>query len=49
MKISQHKSKKIIWIFPIPIPYWSGFRIFKQNQDNPDEIGMVGQSAFSAT
>ena len=23
----------------------SGFGIFKQNRDNPDEIGMVGQSA----
>ena len=33
-----------IGIFPIPITYWSGFRIFKQNRGNPDEIGMVGQS-----
>ena len=33
-----------IGIFPILIAYWSGFWIFKQNRDNPDEIGMVGQS-----
>ena len=33
-----------IGIFPILIAYWSGFEIFKQNRDNPDEIGMVGQS-----
>ena len=31
-------------IFLIPIACWSGFGIFKQNRDNPDEIGMVGQS-----
>ena len=30
-------------IFPIPIAYWSGFRIFKQDRENPDEIRMVGQ------
>ena len=41
-KTSQHASK--IGIFPISIAYWSGFGIFKQNWDNPDEIGMVGQS-----
>ena len=29
-----------IGIFPIPNAYWSGFGIFKQNRDNPDEIGM---------
>ena len=35
-----------IRIFPTPIAYWSGFGIFKQNWDNPDKIGMVGQSAI---
>ena len=34
-----------IGIFPIPITYWLGFKIFKQNQENPNEIGIVGQSA----
>ena len=24
-----------IKIFPIPVAYWSGFAIFKQNQENP--------------
>ena len=33
-----------IGIFPILIAYWSGFRIFKQNWDNSDKIGMVGHS-----
>ena len=33
-----------ISMFPIPITYWSGFRIFKQNQENPEEIGMGEQS-----
>ena len=33
-----------IRIFLIPIAYWSGFRIFKENQENPAEIGKVGQS-----
>ena len=33
-----------IGIFPIPIAYCSGFWIFKPNRDNPNEIGMVGQS-----
>ena len=27
-----------IGIFPIPIAYWSGFGIFKQNRDNPDSL-----------
>ena len=27
-----------IRIFPIPIAYWSGFAIFKQNQENPDKV-----------
>ena len=33
-----------IGIFPIPIAYRSGFGIFKQNRENLDVIGMVGQS-----
>ena len=33
-----------IRIFLIPIAHWSGFRIFKENQENPAEIGKVGQS-----
>ena len=37
-----------IWIFPIPIAYWSGFGIFKQNRDNSDEIGMVRQSVLNS-
>ena len=41
-KISQHESKS--GFFQIPIACWSGFGIFKQNRDNPDQIGMVGQS-----
>ena len=32
--------------FPIPIACWSGFRTFKQNLDNPDEIWMVGHSVL---
>ena len=35
-----------IGIFRIPIAYWSGFGIFKQTRDNPDEIGMVGKSVI---
>ena len=34
-------------ILSIPIAYWSGFGIFKQNRENSDEIGMVGQSVNS--
>ena len=30
-----------IGVFPILIEYWLGF---KENQENPDEIGMVEQS-----
>ena len=48
-KNSLEKSKQMtvkIRIFPVLIVYWSGFRIFKQNQKNPDEIGMVGQSVW---
>ena len=29
-----------IKIFPIPVAYWSGFAIFKQNQENPDKVTM---------
>ena len=44
-KILQHESKS--GFFPsIPIAYWSGFGIDKQNRDDPDEIGMVGQSVL---
>ena len=43
MKMSQRVK---IRVFPIMIAYiyWSGFRIFKQNLDNPDEIERVRQS-----
>ena len=34
-----------IGIFP-RIAYWSGIGIFKQKRENPDDIGMVGQSAL---
>ena len=37
-----------IGIFLIPIPYWSGFGIFKQIRGNPDEIGMVGQYVWTS-
>ena len=42
---------KIIRIFPIPIAYWSGFGILKQNQENLDKIGVVGPFvlAYSST
>ena len=40
------KTDLKITIFPIPIAYWSGFRIFKQDRENPDEIRMVGQSGL---
>lgn len=42
---------KIIRIFPIPIAYWLGFGILKQNQENLDKIGVVGQFvlAYSST
>ena len=43
-KISQHESKSV---FSYQIAYWSGFGIFKQNPDNPDEIRMVGQSGVN--
>ena len=37
-----------IGIFPIPIVYWSGFGIFKQNRENPDTTKTVGQSPYVA-
>jgi len=37
------KTDVKIGIFPIPIACSSGFGIFKQNLENPDEIGMVGK------
>ena len=40
------KTDVKITIFPIPIAYWSGVRIFKQDRENPDEIRMVGQSGL---
>ena len=48
-KISFENIRKDvkIRIFPILITYCSGFRIFKQNRENREEIGMVGQSVFS--
>ena len=47
-KISFENIRKDvkIRIFPILITYCSGFRIFKQNQENPEEIGTVGQSVL---
>lgn len=33
-----------IEIFLIPIAHWSGFGIFKENQEIPEKIGKVGQS-----
>ena len=35
-----------IGIFPIPTEVTSGFGIFKENRDTPDEIGMVGHSGL---
>ena len=31
--------------FPCPDTVWSGFGIFDQNRGDPNETGMVGQSA----
>ena len=47
-KISFENIRKDvkIRIFAILITCWSGFRIFKQNQENPEEIGTVGQSVL---
>ena len=49
--ICSHKNsfKNIrtdVKIFPSTIAYWSGLVIFKEKQENPDETGMVGQSAL---
>ena len=41
------KTDVKIGILPILIACWSEFRIFKQNRENPGEIGMVGQSVLS--
>ena len=40
------KADVKIGIFPIPMAYRLGFRIFKEDQDNPDEIGMAGQYKY---
>ena len=32
--------------FSHPNCIWSGLGIFKQNSENPNKIGMVGQSEF---
>ena len=40
-KMSEQMSKSG---FFLPIACWSRFGALEQNQDNPDEIGMVGQS-----
>ena len=37
------------WDFPVPIAYCSGFGIFKQNRDNPNEIGMVPLESLKQT
>ena len=43
MRFDENITTRVeIGIFPIPVAYWLGFCIFKQNRDNPDEIGMVG-------
>ena len=42
----HNTSRNRHFSYPNRIQYWSGFGIFKQNRDNPDEIGMVGQSVF---
>ena len=37
MEISVRTDAKIRF-FLIPIAYWSGFEIFKQNQEDPDKV-----------
>ena len=37
---SSFGNIKIGIFFPTLITYWLGFRIFKQNWENPNEIGM---------
>ena len=34
--------------FLILMAYWAGFRIFQQNQENPNKIGVVGQSEITS-
>ena len=43
-EISQHESKSLFFLSRSHIGRDSGFS--EQNQDYPDEIGMVGQSDF---
>ena len=43
-EISEQMSKS--GFFPIPIAFWWGFGIFKQNRGNPDEIRMVTGVGF---
>ena len=44
-KFENFRTDVKIGIFSIPIVYWSGFGIFEQNWENPDEIGVVEKSA----
>ena len=44
----ENKTDAKIGIFPIPIVYWLGFGIFKQNRENPDTTKTVGQSPYVA-
>ena len=44
----ENRTDAKIGIFPIPIVYWSGFGIFKQNRENPDTTKTVGQSPYVA-
>lgn len=50
--IYSHKNsfkniRRDVKIFPSTIAYWSGLVIFNlEKQENPDETGMVGQSAL---
>lgn len=37
-----------ICFFLILMAYWAGFRIFQQNQENPNKIGVVGQSDITS-
>ena len=43
LKLSEQNDVKIR-TFHTPITYWWEFWIFKKNQENPDEIGMVAQT-----
>ena len=44
----ENRTDAKIGIFPIPIVYWSGFGIFKQNWENPNTTKTVGQSPYVA-